>query len=301
LTYLTKGDEIMEKVICVVDCKNELGEGVVWSPENHKVYWVDIEACELWQYDPNTDEARNWKTPERITCIAFREKGGLVAAFESGFYFFDLESGRREKIKEIEKDLPTTRLNDGRCDRQGRFIVGGVEESERAASISGVYRLDHDLSVHKLIDGVSCSNSICFSPDGKIMYFADTWKRAIWAYDYEPETGTLSDQRVFNDFSGQPGMPDGSVVDSEGYLWNAQWIGHRVVRFSPNGKVDRVVEVPVGSPTCIAFGGEALDRLFITTARVPLTPEQLDAEPLSGGLFSVEVGVKGLLEPHFLG
>jgi len=291
----------MGKVSCVVDCKNQLGEGIIWSPEKHKVYWVDIEASELWQYDPNTDEAKKWKTPERVTCIALREKGGLVAAFESGFYFYDFESGQGEKIMEIEKDLTSTRMNDGRCDRQGRFIVGGVDESEEADSISGVYRLDHDLSVHKLIDGISCANSICFSLDGKIMYFADTWKRVIWAYDYDPEKGGVTGRRVFNDFSDQPGMPDGSVVDSEGYLWNAQWIGHRVVRFNPNGRVDRVVEVPARSPTCVAFGGEALDRLFITTARIPLTPAQLVAEPLSGGLFSVEVGVKGLLEPHFLG
>ena len=291
----------MAEVQCIVECKNQLGEGVVWSSREQKVYWVDILGSEIWQYDPNTRETKSWKTPERMGCFAFREKGGLVAAFESGFYYYELESGKRKLIREIEKDLPTTRTNDGKCDRQGRFIMGGMDESENASPISGVYRLDHDLSVHKLIEGVSCSNSICFSPDGKTMYFTDTWEKVIRAYNYDPDTGALGDRRVFNDFSGQPGLPDGSVIDSEGFLWNAQWNGHRVVRFSPDGRVDRVIEIPAMNPTCAAFGGADLNMLFITTARAGLTPEILKAEPLSGGLFMLEPAIKGLPEPLFLG
>jgi L-arabinonolactonase len=134
-----------------------------------------------------------------------------------------------------------------------------------------------------------------------VMYFADSPNREIWAYDYNPRTGDISDKKIFTDFSDQPGMPDGSIVDSEGYLWNAQWSGHRVVRYRPDGTVERVISIPAKNATCLAFGGKNLDVLYVTTARFLMTSEQIKAEPLSGGLFAVKVNVKGLIEPKFWG
>jgi L-arabinonolactonase len=291
----------MNEVKCVVECQNTTGECPAWSIEEQRLYWLDIEKSELWRYDPETGETKVWKTPERAASFAFREKGGLLVAFESCLAFWDPETGKMAKIKDFEPDLATTRTNDGRCDRQGRFIVGGIDESGKFEKISNVYRVGKDSSVHKIISGVACANSICFSPDGRVMYFADSPNREIWAYDYDPHTGDLSNQRIFTEFSDQPGMPDGSIVDSEGYLWNAQWSGHRVVRYRPDGTVERVISVPAKNVTCLAFGGKNLDVLYVTTARFLMTPEQIKSEPLSGGLFAVNVNVKGLIEPKFRG
>jgi len=291
----------MCEVECVVDCQNTLGEGPAWSVDEQKLYWVDIQKSELWRYDPETGESTTWNSPERITSFAFRDRGGLLVAFESGLAFYDPETGKTEKIRDIEPDLATTRMNDGRCDRQGRFIVGGMDESDKGEAISNVYRVDGDLSVHKIISGVACANSTCFSPDGQLMYFADTPTGEIWTYDYDINTGAISNKRVFTDFSDQPGIPDGSIIDAEGFLWNAQWNGYRVIRYRPDGTVDRVLEMPVRNPTCVVFGGKDLDVLYVTTARYLMTPEQIKAESLSGGLFAVKVDVHGLNEPKFRG
>ena len=291
----------MNEVKCVVECQNITGESPTWSIDEQKLYWLDIEKSELWRYGPETGETKVWKTPERASSFAFREKGGLLVAFESCLAFWNPETGKTTKIKGFEPDLATTRTNDGRCDRQGRFIVGGIDESGRFEKISNVYRVDRDSSVQKIISGVACANSICFSPDGRVMYFADSPDREIWAYDYDPLTGDISNKRIFTGFSDQPGMPDGSIVDSEGYLWNAQWSGHRVVRYRPDGTVDRVISIPAKNVTCLAFGGKNLDVLYATTARFLMTPEQIKAEPLSGGLFAVKVNIKGLIEPKFCG
>jgi L-arabinonolactonase len=291
----------MDKVKCVIDCQNIIGESPIWSVEEQKLYWLDIEQSEFWRYDPETDETKVWKTTERAASFAFREKGGLLVAFESCLAFWNPKTGKTTKLKAIEPALATTRMNDGRCDRQGRFIMGGIDESGKFERISSVYRVDRDLSIHKIIFGVAIANSICFSPDGRVMYFADSPTREIWAYDYDTQTGDVSNKKVFANFSDQPGMPDGSIVDSEGYLWNAQWNGHRVVRFRPDGVVDRIISIPAMNITCLAFGGKDLDVLYVTTARYLMTPEQIKAEPLSGGLFAVRVDVKGLKEPKFCG
>ena len=291
----------MSDLECVVDCQNTLGEGPAWSVDEQKLYWVDIEKSELRSYDPETQDAGVWKTPERVGSFAFREQGGLLVAFESGIDFWDPETGQTKRIHNFEPESPTTRTNDGRCDRQGRFIVGGMNEADNGDPISNVYRLDSDMGIHRIISNVSCANSTCFSPDGTVMYFADTPTGQIWSYDYDVDSGAVSNKRVFADFSDQPGIPDGSIVDAEGYLWNAQWNGYRVVRYRPDGTIDRIVDMPVMNPTCVAFGGKDLDTLFITTARYLMTPEQIEAEPLSGGLFAVQVDVKGLNEPKFCG
>ena len=290
----------MLKAELVVDCRNTLGESVFWHPERASVFWTDIDGARLWRFDPESGEAESWPTPERFGSVAMRGSGGLVVAAASGLCFYDLDSGDVTPIAEVEADLSSTRLNDGRCDRQGRFVFGGYDEVDRKA-VSAVYRLDTDLTVHRLIPGVAVANSICFSPDGGTMYFADTPTRRIMAYDYDTAAGTVGDWRVFCSLEDQPGSPDGSVVDAEGYLWNAQVHGHRVVRYAPDGTVDRIIEVPVKSPTCVGFGGADLDTLYITTLRRLRTAEELAAEPTLGGLFAVKPGVRGLPEPKFRG
>jgi L-arabinonolactonase len=179
-------------------------------------------------------------------------------------------------------------------------VAGGFDEVE-GKYVSSVIRLDADLRLTTLFGKVACANGICFSPDGSVMYFADTPARTIWAFDYDVDAGTPSNRRVLVDMRDQPGRPDGSCVDADGFIWNAQWNGHRVVRYAPDGRVDRVVPVPVLNPTCVAFGGSDLGTLYITTARYLMSADQLAAEPMSGGLFCDVPGMKGLPEVKFKG
>lgn len=287
-----------QEVTVVGEVRNTHGEGPIWSERLQKLFWTDLESRLLWEYEPRSSTFQSRPMPAKVCSMAFRENGGLLIAFDRGLSFYDLDEGTEQRIIDVEPDLPTTRLNDGRCDRQGRFIVGGFDPSEKG--LSGAYRLDADLSIHRLFGGLSSANSTCFSLDGKTMYYADSPQAAIWAFDYDIDAGVPSHRRVFCDFKDQPGIPDGSVIDAEGCLWNAQWNGARVVRYRPDGSVERVIEVPCRNPTCVAFGGRDLDTLYITTSRLTLSPEEVRKQPLAGALLAVRPGVTGLPEDRFV-
>jgi len=291
----------MVNVEVVVPCKNQLGEGPLWDVREQMIYWVDGKSSEIWRHDPATGETRTWNTPEDPGSFALRENGkGLVVAMWNGFRFFDLETGETTVIEDLEQDLPTSRFNDGRCDRQGRFWVGSMDD-KHTDPIGSLYRLDADLGHEVQERGVICSNSTCFSPDGETMYYADTYINTIWAYDLDTASGQLSNRRVFADTTDMKGVPDGSIVDAEGYLWNAMWDGWSVVRFAPDGTVDRIVEVPVQRPTCPMFGGKGLDQLYVTSARIGLEPDDLVNQPDAGALLMLDPGVKGVAETRFAG
>jgi len=290
----------MGKVELVVECRNVLGEAVLWDHDAGRLHWVDIQSRELWSLDPTNGRTAVHQAAERIACFALRRSGGLIVGFASGFAFYDPATGRREDIVEFEPGNPNTRLNDGRTDRQGRFIAGGFDEVE-GKLVSSVVRLDPNGRMTTLFEGVGCANGTCFSADGRTMYFADTNVATMWSFDYDPATGNLGKRTVIAGFKDQPGLPDGSCVDAEGFVWNAQWNGHRVVRYAPDGHIDRVIEMPVLNPTCVAFGGANLDTLYITTARYRMTTEQLAAEPASGALFAIKPGVRGLPDAKFAG
>ncbi|MFO1070991.1 MAG: SMP-30/gluconolactonase/LRE family protein, partial [Geminicoccaceae bacterium] len=254
----------MGEVRLVVDSRNRLGEGSVWDPVEGALWWVDIEGRLLQQHVEATGETRRWTLPERIGCLALRERGGLVLALESGFAFFDPATGKLDWIARPDPDR-RNRMNDGKCDRQGRFWAGGMDDRcvEHRASL---WRLDPDLSVHEMARGIGISNSIAWSPDDRTFYYADTLDRAIYAYDFDKATGSIANRRLLADHKDQPGGPDGSTVDAEGYLWNTQWDGWRLVRYAPDGRIDRIVELPVQKPTCCAFGGPDLRTLYVTSA-----------------------------------
>lgn len=284
-----------------VACANHHGEGIVWSPEHRLVMWTDIHGERLWRYDPSTGTATEHAVPGRLCCFAPRQNrpwNEIVAAFADGFALLDVLSGERRDIAAFEPELATTRLNDGRVDTRGRLIVGGMDESSEARGISSVCRLDADLGLVRLFGGVACANSICFSPDGGTLYFADSAERSIRAYDYDIDRGAVGAGRLFADVDG---IPDGSCVDAEGCLWNAVWEGYRVERRSPNGRLIGSIAVPVAKPTCCVFGGDDLGTLFITSSRLAETPEQLRREPLAGSLFAVRPGVAGLPCTPFAG
>jgi L-arabinonolactonase len=288
------------KAELVLDCRNEHGEGVLWNALDGHLWWTDIHGKALWAYDPVSKRSERFAAPDRICCFAPRRDGSLVAAFADGFAFFDPRTGRRENIAPFEPDLPQTRLNDGRTDRQGRLIAGGMDEQD-FRPISSVFRLDADLTLARLFNSVACANSTCFSPDGRTMYFADSPTCEIVAFDYDPAAGTIGGRRKLASLPKDRGVPDGSCVDAEGFVWNAVWEGYRVDRFSPDGRLDKTIEVPVRKPTCVAFGGQNLDILFITTSRLGSPSDLLEREPASGGLYAVRPGVKGLIDPPFAG
>ena len=237
---------------------------------------------------------------DRVCCFAPRRNGGFILAFADRVSLLDHITGEEQKICDFEPDNPDTRLNDGRTDRQGRLIAGGMNERTGEAN-SSVISIGPDLKVSQLFSGVACANSTCFSPDGKTMFFADTPNREIVAYDYDVAVGSVSGRRLHASFCDEPGLPDGSSVDAEGGVWNAEWEGRRVVRVAPNGRIDRVIEVPVWKPTCCAFGGPDLDTLYVTTSRLMSDAEALANEPESGGLFAIKPGVRGVIDAPFYG
>jgi L-arabinonolactonase len=285
-----------------LDCRNDLGESIIWDHREQRLWWVNIHDRQIWKWSPfSADDPEIFILDERVGAIALREKGGIAVALESGFAMFDAANGRLDRIVDVETDQPTTRLNDGRADPAGRFVCGGMDEANPQRHISAVYSLDRDRNLARLIDGVACSNSICWSPDDRTLYFTDMPNRRIDAFDYDVTTGTASNRRTFADLSAESGFADGSTVDSEGGVWNAQWGGSKVVRYTADGTVDREIFLPVTNPTCISFGGPDLDVLFISTARFGLDEWTLANEPHAGSIFAVKPGFRGLPEHRFAG
>ena len=276
----------------LLDCRNMHGEGILWSADHGLVMWTDIHGCLLWTLEPTGGEAQSYKLPERLCCFAPRKNrpwNQILAAFSSGFAFFDVLTGERRDIAAFEPDQPGTRLNDGRTDAAGRFVAGGMDEREGRA-VSSVWVVDKDGSTHRLFGEVACANSISFSPDGATMFFADSPTGEIIAFDYDAEGGATGSRRLLARTSG---IPDGSCVDEQGFLWNAVWEGGRIERYAPDGRLDRVIGVPVSKPTCCEFGGPDLDTLYITTSRLGSSDALLEKEPQAGGLFACRVGVRG--------
>jgi sugar lactone lactonase YvrE len=277
---------------------DRLGECPLWDEREKMLWWVDSRWPAVKRLDPANGAVMMLVLPEVVGSIAFREKGGLVAATKSGIHFLDASSGALTTAANPEAQLPENRFNDGRCDRQGRFWAGTMCDVRRDPTGS-LYRFDADLTCTRLRNTIIIPNSLAFSPDGRTMYFADTNRHAIWAYDYDPASGAATRERVFADTGS--GRPDGSCVDAQGCLWNAEYGAGRLVRYTPTGKVDRVVGVPVANPTCCAFGGEDFGTLFVTTATQRLTPEDLAGQPLAGSLLALRPGVQGLPEGRFAG
>ena len=289
----------MTDVDCVLALGSKLGESPIWCERTARLYWVDSRGPALHRYDWHDRRHRSPKLPEVVGSIALCESGGLLAALRSGIYRCAEDGTLGARLAAPEPDKPENRFNDGRCDRRGRFWSGTMNDHERAATGS-LWRLDTDLSCTAMRHDIIVPNSIAWSPDDRRMYFADTYREHILAFDYDADTGALANERLFAACPG-PGRPDGSAVDAEGCLWNAEYGGGRVVRYRPDGTIDRAIGLPVSQPTCCAFGGPALDHLFITTATQRLDAAALAAQPLAGGLFVARPGVVGLPEARFGG
>ncbi len=286
------------QLIDTINVSNQLGEGIIWDHTRQRVWWVDILQCKLYRYDPVSQNVEQWETPERLCCFApVTGKGELVCAFESGFAFYWPETNQIKWIEKLEQDNPGTRFNDGRTDRQGRLWAGTMVEDEEKATYKGsLYCLNNDLSIKKSISGLSITNSLCWSPDGKTVYHTDTPTRIINAHAFDTRSGTLGNAKPL--VKTQDGCyPDGSIVDAQGYLWNAQWGGSKVVRYSNKGEVDLEVTVPTRQPSCVVFGGESLDLLFVTSAWADL---ETNRDENAGHVFVYQTRFKGLREAEFI-
>ncbi|HVO87796.1 MAG TPA: SMP-30/gluconolactonase/LRE family protein [Casimicrobiaceae bacterium] len=275
-----------------------LGESPLWHEQQRALYWVDIRRPALRKLHLHSGQLESWPLPDLVGSIAFCDDGGLLVALPDRIALFDPATRALQTLVRPAQQIEGHRFNDGRCDRQGRFWVGTMHNVTRAPE-GVLYRLAAGRELQAVRSGIRIPNSLAWSPDGGIMYFADSLRYAIFAYDFDAETGEMRNERVFAR-TAPPAFPDGSTVDAEGYLWNAEFNGSRIVRYAPDGRIDRVVETPTRRPTCCAFGGPDLDILYVTTCSQQMTAAELAAEPLAGALLALEPGVRGLPEPRFV-
>ncbi len=271
-----------------------LGESPVWAADEQALYWVDIRGPALRRLDGATQELQTRAMPDLVGAVALAGHGRLLVACAGEVALYDWASGRSETVARLPGRSPGHRFNDGRCDRQGRFWVGTMHNDTRAPE-GTLFRLDR-AGLVPVLRGVCIPNSLGWSPDGRTMYFADSLSYAITAHPYDPSTGTMSPGVAFVR-TVAPRFPDGSTIDAEGYLWNAQFNGGRLVRYAPDGSIARTVTLPIGRPTSCGFGGPDLATLYVTTTRQGMSEEEQQQNRLAGALLAFEPGVPGLPEP----
>lgn len=280
----------------VAPVRNELGEGPLWHPVNGELYWFDILNRTLFVL--KNGSVRKRSLPVLMSALGWIDEGTAAVAGEDGFYQMDLATGSMKLLHPLEAGNQGTRSNDGRVDKRGAFWIGTMGKSAEKEA-GALYRFAGN-KIATLEPNVTIPNATCFSPDGLTAYFCDTTEGRIRTYSLHPDTGEITDSRIFAEVEGDGG-PDGAVVDSAGYLWNAEWGAAQVKRYAPDGSVDRVVPLPVSQPTCPAFGGADLKTLYITSAMEGMDDEKRQAEPEAGNLLAIDVEVPGLPETRFGG
>lgn len=281
----------MPEPICVWDLKATLGEGPIWMAAEQALWFVDIKGHKVHRFHPESGETRSFDAPDQVTFLAPLAGGGFIAGLKSGLHRFDPATGAFVHHGEIEPPELDNRPNDATVDAQGRLWFGTMHDAETTLT-GALYRLGADGKPALQDDGVCITNGPCVSPDGKTFYNTDTLEGIIWAYDLSPE-GELSNKRPFFKVEIADAWPDGSVVDSEGYVWTALWGGHGALRLSPAGEIVDRITLPAINVTKPCFGGPDLKTLYFTTARKGLTDQQLAAYPLCGGVFALPVAVAG--------
>jgi sugar lactone lactonase YvrE len=277
----------------VLDAKAMLGEGSIWHPKENKLYWVDIEGKTLHIYDPETKTDKEIPVGSRIGTVVPVQDGGVLVALQNGIQKLDTKTGKLSFLMDPLKDS-ALRFNDGKCDPSGRFWVGTMALDRRRRG-AVLYRFDEDKSIRVMLDSVSISNGIVWTKDKKTMYYNDTPTGTVQAFDYDDKTGAITNRRIAVQIPRGNGSPDGMTIDSEDNIWVALWGGNCVAKFNPRtGELLQKIKVPAQNVSSCAFGGKNLETLYITTARAWVNPDKLKEFPLSGGLFCVKPGVKGV-------
>jgi L-arabinonolactonase len=301
------------QIECLISADNHLGEGPIWDAQSSALYWVDgtgnrVGKPSLWRFEPKSGAAKSWSIDKEVGAMALRKNGNAILALADGFYFFDFESEELQLIKAVDAENPRTRLNDGKVDRYGRFFAGAMDDKEELDNCS-LWRMDPDLSLHEMDSGIICSNGPCWSPDNKMFYFADTFKGVMWSYDYDIKTGSLSGKKEFASSVEESGLYDGATVDAEGHIWSAMVIGGELIRYAPDGMVERRIGMPVKNITSLCFGGDNLDEIYVTSMARVNHPAEHDhfAKDVrvpfaAGSLFRITgLGISGFPEPRFMG
>lgn len=286
----------------VVDERMLVGESPRWDHRDGSLWWVDIYAPSLNRLDPVTGERRVHRLPERIGCFGFTRRGRIIAGMQGGIAFIDLDpagEARVERVFDLNPADPQYRFNDGRVDPGGRFWAGSIVET-MDRRVGALFRYDPDGGCTKMVDQLIGANGMAFAPDGRTLYHSDSRQDYVWAWDFDPGTGAIANQRVFQHMDIQEGRPDGAAVDRDGGYWICHVGAWRVARYHPDGTIDRVIGLPVQRPTACGFGGPDLDTLYVTSATHPLPQTMLRKQPLAGSLFAIRgLGVRGLPEPLF--
>ncbi|WP_306256586.1 SMP-30/gluconolactonase/LRE family protein [Pararhizobium sp. IMCC21322] len=292
----------MSDVSLAVEIKAKTGESPVWSKSKNALYFVDIVGGTIHCFSPSENRLSRWDFGQYVGCLAEKRSGGLVVAAQHGIYSFDIETGGKDLVSDIEAHLPDNRFNDGAVDSHGRLWAGTMKIPQIGSGPVGrIYSIDGAYRVREHLSGLSIVNGIAFSPDNRTFYAGDTFAEKVWAFDFDADAGIIENRRLFVDFSALPGRPDGAAVDEDGFYWIATPGGWEICRFAPNGKLDRRVPMPVEMPTSLAFGGEKNDKLFITSLSGKISTGTEDRQPLAGSVFVYEPGVCGAPVYNFAG
>lgn len=280
----------------VLAARSRLGEGPVWDSTKGLLYWVDIYNHRVNQFDPTTGQNLFFDVGDVVGSIAIAGQDRLIMAQRHGLAFLHLQTGEITPIIPIEADMTENRFNDGKCDRQGRFWFGSMCPGKNQGSL---YRYDTDGSLHLMETGLTIANGLGWSPDEKIFYLTDSAQQKIYAYNFEAATGRISNRHILVDLAGESFYPDGLTVDSEGNIWSAMWDGWCVIRFNSQGEETLRIPLPVQRPTSCTFGGQDLQTLYITTASVGLSEEEIQNSFYSGDLFALQADITGLPTDNF--
>ena len=286
----------------LVNAQNRLGETPIWAPNEAALYWVDWGGLPSCRFEPIKGKFTSFPVDMPVTALARRSSGGWIAVAQNGVYSWAPESNEYKVLAgppNLQK--PEICYNDCAVDRQGRLLLSTVNMQDVFSPDGSLYRMDLDGSLHELDTGYATANGIGVSPDGHTVYVADQRHRQIIVLDYDIEKGTTSNRRLFASLSEEAGMPDGLIVDAEGFVWNGHWAGWMLTRYDPLGKIERQIRFPVQHVISCAFGGKNLDELFVTTASWGFSDEERKQQPWAGDLFTVSTGIKGLVEPEFAG
>jgi sugar lactone lactonase YvrE len=289
----------MITVSVVADHVDVLGESPYWHVGNRCLYWVDAFAPAIRRLDPSSGDINSVAMPADIGSFVFARDGSVVAGMRTGFNRVELATGTVQPIANPLPPDPRLMLNDGKCDRRGRYWCASVH-SDFIGRQAELYRLDPDLTAKRIDGGFIIGNGIAFSPDDTRMYFADSRDETVWVYDFDLDSGMVSNRRVFFSTASIEGRVDGATCDSEGNYWCALVHGGAVACISPEGRMIRRIEVPARHPTMVAFGGPGLDQLYVTSASSLLKPEERSQWPHAGKLFRIDgLGTRGMAEPQF--
>lgn len=283
----------MNRAELVLDARAVLGEGPSWDARKQVLYWVDIIGRKVHVYNPATNTDREIPTGQLVGAVVPCQDEGALVAMQNGFFRLDPDSGRLDPVADPEEHMPDNRFNDGKCDAAGRFWAGTMDMNEQRIS-GALYCLDKDGTVRKVLDAVGISNGMAWSRDNRTMYYIDTMRKNVAAFDFDLDSASLSNRRTVIDFSNEQGVPDGMTIDEEGMLWIAHWDGYQVSRWDPHtGRKLDSIPLPVARVTSCVFGGPNLDELYITTARHNGIVREYGNQPHAGGLFRVKLTVKG--------